>query len=58
MKQEGEISRLKETTRLEKEEREEQWNIKQKEHEFEVDQLKEKARLECEEIDKEQQTKQ
>ena len=40
MKQEGEIRRLKDTTRLEKEEREEQWNRKQKEHEAEVDQLK------------------
>ena len=30
MKQEGEISQLKETTRLEREEREEQWNRKQK----------------------------
>ena len=58
MKQEGEIRQLKETTRLEREEREEQWNRKQKEHGFEVDQFKEKTRLEYEEIEKEQRTKQ
>ena len=46
MKQEREINQLKETTRLEKEEQERQWDRKQKEHEFEIEQLKEKARLE------------
>ena len=43
---------------MEREEREEQWDRKQKEHEFEVDQLKEKARLKCEEVVKEQRLKQ
>ena len=58
MKQEEEISQLKETTRLEKEEQERQWHRKQKEHGFEIEQLKEKARLEYEEIVKEQRMKQ
>ncbi len=44
MKQEKEINKLKETMRLEKEERERQWNKKQKEqgmkHEKEINKLK------------------
>ena len=46
MKQEREINQLRETTRLENEEQERQWDRKQKEHEFEIDQLKERRRLE------------
>ena len=50
--QEREINRLRETTRLEKEEQERQWERKQKEHEFEIDQLKKRARLEYAEMEK------
>ena len=52
MKQEGEISQLKETTRLEREEREEQWERKQKLYEFEINQFEEKAKLASTEIEK------
>ena len=50
--QEREINRLRETTRLEKEEQERRWNRKQKENELETDQLKERARLEYTEMEK------
>ena len=53
MKQEREISQLKETTRLENEEQERQWDKKQKEQgmkqEREINQLREMMRLEKEE---------
>ena len=43
---------MKETTRLEKEEREEQWERKQKQYEFEINQLEERAKLKSIEIEK------
>ena len=54
MKQEKEINQLKETTRLEKEEHEKQWERKQKERQ---EQLKQKARLKYAEIVKERRMK-
>ena len=38
--------------RLEKEEREEQWERKQKQYEFEINQLEERAKLESTEMEK------
>ena len=58
IKQEKEINKLKQTTRLQNEEHERQWSRKQKEHGFEIEQLKEKARLEYAEMVKEQGMKQ
>ena len=42
----------KETMRLEKEEREEQWERKQKQYEFEINQLEEMAKMESTEMEK------
>ena len=50
MKQEKEINKMKETMRLENEERERRWD--RKENEFETHQLKERARLEFTEMEK------
>ena len=47
MRPEKEISQLKETTRLQNEEQERQWNRKQKEYELETERQKKKNRLEC-----------
>ena len=51
-KQQKELSQLKETMRLETEKYEEQWERKQKLHEFEINQFEEKAKLASTEIER------